>query len=93
MNKQSKYGLLMDDIKDKICRAEIGVTGVYRLMIEALDEAEQELSDLKASLPKIKADAVLSLLNTDYTCEASNGNNAWSSSAIEEYANKLEAGE
>ena len=59
MNKHSKYRPLMDDIQDKICNAEIGVTGLYRLMLETLDEAEQELATIKASLPKIKADAVL----------------------------------
>ena len=78
MNKQSKYRFLMDDIQDKICRAEIGVTGLYKIMLETLDEAEQELAiarqeatayrisleNLEASLPKIKADAVRSAVKT-----------------------------
>lgn len=90
MNNKSKYRPLMDDIQDKICSHEIGVTGVYRLMIEALDEAEQELSDLKASLPKIKADAVRSF---DIPELDSLGDERVVSDALNEHANKLEAGE
>lgn len=60
---------------------------------KAAIELEQELATLKASLPKIKADAVLSLLDTDHTCETPNGDSAWSSNDIEECADQLEAGE
>lgn len=62
MDRHSKYRPLMDDIQDKICNSEIGVTGLYRLMLETLDEAEQELATLKASIPKIKADAASNYL-------------------------------
>ncbi len=102
MNKHSKYRPLMDDIQDKICNAEIGVTGLYRLMLETLDEAEQELATLKASLPKIKADAVLNYAkNMERVEQAANlkmeqGLRMMASFAkktAEEYANKLEAGE
>jgi len=102
MNKHSKYRPLMDDIQNKICNAEIGVTGLYRLMLETLDEAEQELATLKASIPKIKADAVLSLIEA---IEGAIDNDFISIKEVEEmhledfcelakrHANKLEAGE
>ena len=53
-------------------------------------ELEQELATLKASLPKIKADAVLEAIE-----EAAWYNNRTTASIsdMEEYANKLEAGE
>ncbi len=92
MNKHSKYRPLMDDIQDKICNAEIGVTGLYRLMLETLDEAEQELATLKASLPKIKADAVLQAAkDLDlYSVDCSEtGINV--GDGIAEYVNKKEA--
>jgi len=40
----------------------------------------------------VRADAVLSLQDAEYTCETPNGGRAWSSSDIEEHADKLEAG-
>lgn len=65
---------------------------MYKLCLEESHSIEKELAALKASLPKIKADAVRDLLNTGYTCESPNGDDAWAGSAIEEFAKKLEAG-
>jgi len=96
MNKHSKYRPLMNDIQDKICNAEIGVTGLYRLMLETLDEAEQELATLKASLPKIKADAVRELIREEITVGRLHNDQKRSFifvSDASKYANKLEAGE
>ena len=41
MNKHSKYRPLLDKIQSEIMRAEVGVTGVYQYMLEALDGAEK----------------------------------------------------
>lgn len=40
-------------------------------------------------LSDIKADAVMGLMDNEYSCETPNGDIAFSSRAIEEYANKL----
>lgn len=42
MNKHSKYRPLMDVIQTKIMRAEIGVTNLYQIMLETLDDIEKE---------------------------------------------------
>jgi hypothetical protein len=65
MNKHSKYRPLLDEIQSEIMLAEVGVTGVYQYMLEALDGAEtvetalrEELEALKQSIPKVRADAI-----------------------------------
>ena len=57
MNKHSKYRPILDKVQIQIMKAEIGVTGVYQVMLEALDEAEtaeaalrEELAALRSSL-------------------------------------------
>jgi hypothetical protein len=69
MDKHSKYRPLLDKIQSEIMRAEVGVTGVYQYMLEALDGAEtvevalrEELEALKKSIPKIRADAIRDML-------------------------------
>jgi len=64
----------------------------YKRKDDEIEALKQQLADLKASLPKVRADAVLSLQDAEYTCETPNGGRAWSSSDIEEHADKLEAG-
>jgi len=46
MNKNSKYRPLMDELKLKISTNEIGVHGLYRIMIETLDEVEADNEDV-----------------------------------------------
>lgn len=53
MNKHSKYRPLMDEIQGQIMRAEIGVTGLYQIMLETLDEAEKEHKDELESVRKM----------------------------------------
>jgi hypothetical protein len=105
MNKHSKYRPLLDKVECEIMRAEVGVTGVYQYMLEALDEAEavetalrEELAALKQSIPKIRAAGILSVLDTPYDCETPNGDIAWSSGSLQLissfhlHANKIEDG-
>jgi hypothetical protein len=84
MDKHSKYRPLLDKIQSEIMRAEVGVTGVYQYMLEALDGAEtvevalrEELAALKQSTPKIKTDTGQAWI--------------WRVGDLEEYANKIEA--
>lgn len=67
-----------------------------------LAESQQELSDLKASLPKIKADAVLDYAKNMERIEQTANLKmeqglrmmvSFAKKTAEEYANKLEAGE
>ncbi len=53
MNKYSKYRDLLDNIKMKICRAEMGVTNVYQVMLETLDKAEKEELAINASIKSL----------------------------------------
>lgn len=52
-------------------------------------ELQYKLEEVEAKLATVGYDAVMGLLDTDYTCETPNGDNAWGSYAIEKYANKL----
>jgi len=54
MNKHSKYRKLLDDVKDQVCNAEIGVTGVYQLMLETLHKAEKEEEALQAHIVSLR---------------------------------------
>lgn len=44
MNKNSKYRPVMDEIQSQIMRAEIGVTGLYQIMLETLSDVEKDLA-------------------------------------------------
>jgi len=56
MNKNSKYRELLDSVKLQITRAEIGVTGVYQLMLETLDKAEKDEGELKRKIEELEVD-------------------------------------
>lgn len=43
----------------------------------------EELVALKQSIPKIRADAILKVLDTPHDCETPNGDIAWSSGSLE----------
>tara|TARA_R110000850_G_scaffold191846_1_gene318892 strand:+ start:455 stop:727 length:273 start_codon:yes stop_codon:yes gene_type:complete len=58
MNKHSKYRPLLDKVEGEIMQAEVGVTGVYRYMLEALDEAEIVETALQEELAALKAENV-----------------------------------
>lgn len=64
MNKNSKYAKLIDDTRGQICRAEIGVTGVFQLMIETLGQIERESADIAPNLNMVRADALRDAANT-----------------------------
>ena len=54
------------------------------------DSANRVINESAAQhLADIKADAVMGLMDNEYSCETPNGDIAFSSRAIEEYANKL----
>lgn len=61
--------------------------------LEALRGTTMGVDLSKDYTNKIKADAVMSIMKLDYDCETPNGDSAWSSNTIEEYANKLEQSE
>jgi DNA repair exonuclease SbcCD ATPase subunit len=52
MDKDSKYRPVLDKVQSQIMKAEIGVTGVYQVMLEALDEAETAEAALREELSK-----------------------------------------
>jgi hypothetical protein len=102
MDKHSKYRPLLDKIQSEIMLAEVGVTGVYQYMLEALDGAEkfelalrEELEVLKQSIPKIKADAIRSVTEQGFEYSVEHG--PWdndcviSQYVINDYADKIEA--
>jgi methionyl-tRNA formyltransferase len=60
------------------------------IAIERLMKIEEELDTLKASLPKIKADAVREAIAE---CNYNGADGQGWQSDLEQYANKLEAGE
>ena len=97
MNKHSKYRQLLDEVECEIMRAEVGVTGVYRYMLEALDEAEavetalrEELAALKQSIPKIRADAIMSLRDLGSWDGREDGEYYYSASTIKKFAAEIE---
>jgi len=55
MNKHSKYRELLGDVKQQICRAEVGVTGVYQLMLQTLDKADKEERSMQVELASANA--------------------------------------
>ena len=64
---------------------------------KAAIELEKELAELKASLPKVRADAVREMLEVfEHNCTGwakdSQGHVYWSDSMIKEYINQLEQG-
>tara|TARA_R110000851_G_scaffold71158_1_gene158489 strand:+ start:18 stop:311 length:294 start_codon:yes stop_codon:yes gene_type:complete len=63
MNKHSKYRPLQNKVKGRIMNAEIGVTGVYQVMLETLDEAETAEAALREELAALRAEN--ELLNSD----------------------------
>jgi len=70
----------------------IGKKVAFESSADMIKNLEEELATLKASLPKIKADAVLSIKsNVPQINDGFNG--FYSYSDIKEYANKLKAGE
>lgn len=57
MNKYSKYRELLDATRNQICQAEIGVTGVFQLMMETLDTAEKEAARKDAEIEALKEES------------------------------------
>ena len=57
MNKHSKYRPLLGKVQGQIMKAEIGVTGVYQVMLEALDEAETAELALREELAALRAES------------------------------------
>tara|TARA_R110000851_G_scaffold117548_1_gene244308 strand:+ start:659 stop:1072 length:414 start_codon:yes stop_codon:yes gene_type:complete len=56
MNKHSKYRPLLDKVQGQIMKAEIGVTGVYKVMLEVLDEAETTELALREELTALRSE-------------------------------------
>jgi hypothetical protein len=56
MDKHSKYRPLLDEIQSEIMLSEVGVTGVYQYMLEALDGAEKFELALHDDIEVLKAD-------------------------------------
>ena len=73
-------------------RAENEIRPLAPVMLSdsLLDVLESESS--AQSLAKVRADAIRSIMDTEYSCETPNGDIAWSSRAIEEHASQIEAG-
>lgn len=82
MNKDSKYAKLIDDTRDQICRGEIGVTGVFQLMMETLSQIEKESTVMKSD----------AIINAGWTLFQHEEINYDTCMANEDYANKLLGG-
>lgn len=61
----------------------------YRALMDEIDDAEQQLADLKASLPKVRADAVREAVGHFETIIERNDISVFQ---LNHYADKLEAG-
>ena len=93
MNKNSKYRPLLDKVEDEIMQAEVGVTGVYQYMLEALDRAEAVELALREELEALKAEKEFIMGKLIAASQATNiiAIDTLIEEAIE-YANKIEAG-
>tara|TARA_R110000824_G_scaffold396707_2_gene598637 strand:+ start:2235 stop:2666 length:432 start_codon:yes stop_codon:yes gene_type:complete len=56
MDKDSKYRPVLDKVQSQIMKAEIGVTGVYQVMLETLGEAETAELALREELAALRAE-------------------------------------
>ena len=81
---------LRDELAALRAENEIRPLAPVMLSDSLLDVLESESS--AQSLAKVRADAIRSIMDTEYSCETPNGDIAWSSRAIEEHANKIEGG-
>ena len=91
---RDKANCALSDLSGLLSYQKINLDdGSYRFDGQAAFELGYAIQETPSqSLAKVRADAIRSIMDTEYSCETPNGDIAWSSRAIEEHASQIEAG-